>query len=240
MPIRVLGPDRFSGPEHTPFARELVVQIRDTAGKPVKDCTVNFVAVPPEAIEFAGGQTYALVQTDAQGRASTRITPCAMGLHRVVAEAADGHGKVDFHVQGTDEDGVGAPTDGGDRIVISNASGRSTHVPAWPIVAGIAAVLATILLWRIIDKPSAPTPPVVVHSGGSTVDAIARSDAKEAKAAVETAKTELRAEAVEGLTENSTHDRGYAREYARPIWRQALATAREVKALMEESAEDLE
>lgn len=237
MPIKILGPNRLAGPVNVPLVRELVVQVRDANNKPVKDNTVGFTAQPPDAVEFPGGQMYALVQTDAQGKASVRLTPRTVGVspHKVIAEAADNHGKVEFEIDASDPDGTEVRQMDG-TLVINNGGGRR-HQPSrisWSAIAAMLAILvAGILLWKVIDKPSASSGgPIVIQQpggGGSNVDPVARSDAQAALARVDAAKQELGEAFTQGDAETLTHAEGYTREYVRPTTRLALLTAREVR-----------
>lgn len=235
MATKVQGPDRLRGSVNTPLPRDLAVQVRDATGRPAKDNWVSFTAKPPEAIEFAGGQLYATVRTDEKGIASVRITPRLVGQHRIVAEASDGLGSTEFTLEVTDCDGTEVRSVGDDILVINGGGARSPmHIPMGPIAAMvIAAIVVGGLCWLFGRDGGKAQPPIVVRPGpSSTVDATARADAQAARAAVDTARTDLHEEITTGLASNSAHDQGYGREYTRPTMRLALENARRLAARM--------
>jgi len=233
MSVKAVGSgDRVQVPAGTTH-KEIGVLVRDAAGAPVTGAHVVFEAKRSGAVfPDASGRAAQTVKTDANGEAWARIQPIPGGprLFDVSADAGT-HGAQTFGIEVT----PATPYNNGGPAPTPPPPSRSSSGVLWPVVVLLGIIIAGLLVWKAIDKTSGsgPTqPPVVIHQGGgggSNVDPVARADAQAARAGVEAAKQELGLAIDTGLAGNAAHDQGYAREYTRPVLRQALVTARQVR-----------
>lgn len=234
MPIRHIGARSRTSAMGQLIPEALAVQVTDAAGNPAKDQVVVFETEPEGMGEFApGGQSYASVNTDAQGIARVQLRPTREGTF-AVRVTAQGQCNGLFEVRAVRADVIGAGAGGAVGPVIIHR--RLSRPLGWPIAAiAIALVMGAAFLWLferglIRASGSGGTTRIVERGGGSTVDATARAEAQAARAAVDKTAAELRGELDSGLAANSAHDRGYGREYGRPTLRLALENARRIAA----------